>query len=276
MNFGSTFIGVPFVVEGNIARFNFRVEDLPGLDLFSWHIDAKFTQHFSGALPTAIEIEEIGGTIGGYPFGIHSSLSMSNSLYLSTGDLSPELRTHFDGVAASGVGMKLEMVAALRYLQQSERLQMEGRHVTTFLAERILNLTKALEALFPDGNKQMRIELKTQGVATEYIEVLASLPNLRSKVDVAHVSFTPLAAGQVQEVLQYVSLASAVLRALLNALMHSREAQERISRFRGTRGAAKANLTVEFLKNHVGLAFPLAGDLSVARRNPPPPPLGAD
>jgi hypothetical protein len=268
-NFDSTFIGVPFVVEGNIARFNFRVAALAGLDQFVWHVDAKFTQFFSCAMPTAVEIEEISGTIGGYPFAVHSSLTSSNTLYASTGSLSPELKAHFDGVAASGVGMKLEMVAALRYLQQSERLQMAGHHVPTFLSERILNLAKALDSLFPDGVDQMRAELATQQVANDYIEVLASVSYLRSQVDVAHVSFTPLAEGQVQEVENFVTLASACLRALLNTLTHSREAQERIAAFRTSRQTPRAHVTLALLRKHVGLQYPAADDLSVARRSAP-------
>ena len=264
MQFSSRFLGHDFSLTGNIATFKLTVSSLSQLDFFVAYIDALFIALFSGAFHAPVDIEEIDGTLQEFPFTVRSSLSVSNAVPITPQEL--PLKSYFDDVAPQDFAPGVSVISALRYLQQADRLQAEGRHLTTFLAERILNLAKALEALFPGEVDDMRLELSALSVASTYSDIFSSTRYLRNQVDVGHVSFTDLLPGQVQEVFEFAGLATSCLRSLINSLIRDREAQERLVSLRKNRAPNKVPNAVGYLTRYKGVKPPKNNDLTKVHR----------
>lgn len=260
MQFSSRFLGHEFSLVGNVATFKLEISTLSDLELFVAYVDSLFTALISGAFHAPVDIEEIDGTVQEFAFTVHSSLSVSNSVLITPQEL--PLKSYFDNVAPQAFVPSVPVVAALRYLQQADRLQAEGRHLTTFLAERLLNIAKALEALFPGEVDDMRRELATLNVASTYSDAFASARYLRNQVDVGHVSFTDLLPGQVQEVFEFADLATNCLRALINSLLRNREAQERLVHLRTSGAPKKVPNAVGYIRKYSGVKPPKNNDLT--------------
>lgn len=262
--FSAFFLGRHFTLVGNVAEFRFQANALSDLDLFASQLDALFPELFSGAFHAPIDIEDISGTLLGFKFTVRSSLTYSNSVTVTPQTL--PLKEYFDNVVPQDFVPDISVISAFRYLQQADRLEAEGRYMTTFLAERILNLAKSLEALFPGEIDIMRTELWSLGAASTYSDIFASVRYLRNQVDVGHVSFSDLPKGSVQEVFQFVGLATSCLRALLNSLLRNQPAQERLLTLRKGSTSTKVPNAVAYLRHYAGMIAPKDNDLTVAQK----------
>jgi len=260
--FESGFLGVPFQMDGNVATFRFTVESLAGLDKFSAYVESMFPALFSGMFCAPLEIEAISGILGGHPFTVHGAVQVSHPIYILPNDPNDVLKRHFDANSPKNLPPIFVMSAA-RYLQQADRLDVSGRYYTTFVAEKVLNLAKALEAIFPSEKiDDMRALLTTLGIAEEYKEVFASIRILRNQVDVGHVALTYLQAEDFQAVLSFVDLATTCVRALVNSLLGDPAACSRLAKLRKP-SEAKAPDAVTFIRRKYGnLRPPKYSDLT--------------
>lgn len=258
--FEALFLGQPFSLIGNVATFKITAKELADLDLLVANLDALFPALFSGAFHAPIDIEDISGTLQGLRFTVRSGLFTSNAPFCTQHTL--PLKEYFDSTAPQDFSPPLFLISALRYLQQADRLQAEGRHLTTFLAERILNVAKALEAIFPGSVDDMRTEAERLKIDSTYRDVFASVRYLRNEVDVGHVSFSNLPHGAVQNVLDFSDLATRCVKALVNSLMRDREAQNHLTSLRKNSSPNKPPNALKFIERYRGVQAPNDNDLS--------------
>ena len=196
---------------------------------------------------------------------LRSSLSTSNAPFCTQHTL--PLKEYFDSTAPQDFSTPLFLISALRYLQQADRLQAEGRHLTTFLAERILNVAKALEAIFPGSVDDMRNEAERLKIDSTYRDIFASVRYLRNEVDVGHVSFSDLPRGAVQNVLDFSDLATRCVKALVNSLMRDREAQNHLTSLRKNSSPNKPPNALKYIEIYRGVQAPKDSDLSKPLRS---------
>jgi hypothetical protein len=112
----------------------------------------------------------------------------------------------------------------------------------------------------------MRRELRGIGIAKEYVEVMASVGYLRNEIDVGHVSFHDLELGKVEEVFQFVELATGCLRLLLlRQILADDDVQQRLAKLRSTK-ARKIPRAIAFLHTHRELIVPENGSLKEVAR----------
>jgi hypothetical protein len=253
MDFSSKFLGTSFVIKGNHATFTVDVASQQEFLNAVWQSEAMFPTFFSGWLPAPIEIREIFGNLAGVAFSVKGSLVSSRQTLCTTEDLG--YKKFFDEIIPDKLPI-IPLVSAFRYLQQADRLETEGRHLTTFLAERILNLSKSLEAVFAGDIDSMRVEMRLQKLAEQYIDAFASIRHLRNQVDVGHVSFTELPPGTVEEIYKFTRTITECLRKYYCYLLKDAEAQQRISSSRNSLATLKAKDTVAYLRKHKNLGVP--------------------
>jgi hypothetical protein len=263
--FDSSFLGYPFVLSENTATFRFSVQNLGELDKFVMYANALFAGLFSVAYPIAVDIEAIEGTLADKRFTVCGELSVSNPI-LCVRSID-EIKPFFDETTPQSFLPSIPLIAAVRYLQQSERLRSESPRLTTFMAERLLNLAKSLEALFSGEVDDMRHELTSLNVAPEYVSVFSSIRYLRNQVDVGHVSFSDLPSGVVQEVFEFVELGAACARALLGRLLNDGEAQQRLYNLRAGAKKPKIPDAIAYLRHYSGLHSPRNNNLSDVNRD---------
>lgn len=258
-HFSASFLGQPFALDGNIARFQVALTKAADLGVFVAYAEALFPAIFSGAVHAPIDVEDISGVVQGVEFTVSSSLSVSGTPLCTEREL--PLKQHFESFAPQALIPPIPLVAAYRYLQQADRLAAEGNHLTSYLSERMLNLAKALESLFPGQIDDMRSELANLEVHTTYAEVFSSVRHLRNQLDIGHVSFSELQQDTVQSVLDFAELATSCTRSLLNLLVTNHKALTRLERLRKAHPSSKVPNAVEYLKKYRGVVAPKNGDL---------------
>lgn len=260
--FEACFLGRKFSLVGNVATFRLTVSALSELDLFVAYLDALFPALFSGAFHAPIDVEEIDGTLQGFSFTFRSRLSVSNAPLCTSATL--PLKEYFDSTSPQEFIPAIFLIASLRYLQQADRLQAEGRHLTTFLAERILNIAKAIEAIFPNESvDMMRDELKKMKIDATYIDIFSSVKYLRNQVDVGHVSFSDLPLDSVQDVLNFADLATHCLKIFVNNLLRNRERQEHLLSLRKNTVSSKVPDAIKYIKKYRDILRPDGNNLEI-------------
>ena len=265
-DFSAQFIGRNFRLKGDIATFTFSVSSFHELDLFVAYADSLFPALFSGALQVAVEVEEIGGTLQGFPFKTIIETTSSNPILITAEQL--PFKAYFDTIAPQDYLPSLPIISSLRYLQQASRLESEGRYKGTFLGERILNLAKALESLFPGSIDEMRAELRGLNIAADYVEVFASVRYIRNQIDVGHAAFTDISGEAIQEVFDFASLATSCTRALINSLLQNRAEQQRLCNLR--KPSKKTADATSFLLRYKNISEPKDNDLTRVQRRERP------
>jgi len=268
MDFSSTFLGAPFSLHGNQATFIVTVASQEEFLNCVWHLDTKFPAFFSGWLPAPVEVREISGKLSGVSFSVFGAITSSRQSLGTAEDLG--YKKFFDEMVPNELPI-IPLVSAFRYLQQADRLETEGSHLTTFLAERLLNLSKSLEALFAGDIDAMRAEMRLQNLAERYIDAFASIRHLRNQVDVGHVSFNELPSGTVEEVYKFAGTMTECLRKYYCSLLRNYEAQQRISSYRNASSASKPKDTIAYLRKHKDLKIPQDYDFSRVPTNSSPP-----
>ena len=260
-------------LEGNKATVTFNAtseeEFVNGVLAYNVLVPAVM----SGAYSAPLEVESVIGTIQGEQFQL---VVDNNYVHESTGVFCIDglhLQRYFETAAPQEHLPCMPLTAALRYLQQADRLESEGRYVTTFLAERLLNLAKALEAMYPptgerDDVNRMRTDLAADGVAGEYVEVFASIRYLRNQVDVGHVAFEALGPDSTQTLYKFAGLATGCVRALVRSFLRNPDAQARMVARRSPsgEGGLRARRVVDTLRNHSQLLAPTGENLADVKR----------
>ena len=262
MHFQSTYLGHPFFMDGNNATFKTSISRLEELYTFIEHVESIFPALFSGILPAPIDVISIRGTLQEFPFEAYGNMPSSNSSYCTDKEL--DLKPYFDQYAPQTHQPATPLIAAFRYLQQADKLEYSGHHTTTFLPERILNLAKSLESLFPGDNgiTRMRELMSTWKIKSEYVELFATLRHLRNQVDVGHVGFTDLPPGVVAEIHSFTETATKHLRTLLTSLLRNISAQDEITKLRKSETSPKIPDAIKYLKRHENLRDSKTNDLT--------------
>jgi hypothetical protein len=124
----------------------------------------------------------------------------------------------------SGLGRR-RLLAAIHYFHVAVRLDRAASSIGEFMAETLLNLAKALEALFPhegDGKTRdaIRSGLRQLGYDDNDIEKLF-LPAvaLRNELDVGHVSLALFKPEQLETIHAYTEVAEGAFREMLDRFM---------------------------------------------------------
>jgi hypothetical protein len=161
------------------------------------------------ALGAPVEFVDIFGTVGSSSFVVevqgayHSKFSV-----LPVGDA-------IDTQLRSLVGLPVEaasrVFAALRYFNQERLLAYQAVHPTQFLAERLLNISKACEVLFSSNVDLLRTALSDLNVKKTISDTLVSAMYVRNQVDVGHVRLNRLTSQELVDFQRLVIEAGSAL-----------------------------------------------------------------
>lgn len=251
--FQSTFLNVPFKMDGNVATFWFVPGSLDGLCQFSVYVEALFPALFSGLCHAPVSVVSIEGEIHGVRFFAKNIIGVSRSIFCSPDPI--PFKEHFDKISTE-TWPAIWLVSAFQYLQQSDRLRYARTQTAAYLSERILALAKSLEAVFPTKVEKMRDGLRELRVKSDYIDVLSSIRYLRNQVDVGHVSFVRMDSDSLQDVIHCADLASDVIRALLSMLLTNVDEQRRLTAGRENLNQTKIPDAVTYVKRYRNIQFP--------------------
>jgi len=174
--------------------------------------------YLSAAVPAPVSVHTIDGACGGVPFELTYLSRTDVPVYAADGPtLSAWMASYLEDVG-SIEGDALRFTSAHRYLMQVRQLDYVAPGHNLFLGERILNIAKALEVLWP-GEKHvdlMRSELKKLGVDKKVADLFASIAYLRDQIDVGHPALTLLTEQQdFDAILRTALLAEDALAGLL-------------------------------------------------------------
>ncbi|MEU8076785.1 hypothetical protein AB0B31_15180 [Catellatospora citrea] len=115
------------------------------------------------------------------------------------------------------------VVAALHYFHVACRLERAGHTPWEFMAEVLLNYTKLLEVLFPNGDKTIdgtRMGAQQLGFTSAFVdEWFVPALSLRNDIDVAHVSLADFEPDQLAVLHTYTERAERHFRDLLRRVM---------------------------------------------------------
>ena len=261
LQFESGFLGRGYSLDGNIANFRFDVRNLQELQNFLDGVDLCFSAIFSGWEHAPLEIEDVRGSINGVQFGVSSGFSASPAFLCVDPN---RLKSYLDICSPKEIDTKsIILVSCLRYLQQADRLDSEGRYAVSFLAERLLNIAKALEVIFLGGVDDMRKLLASIGVDSMYAEIFASVRYLRNEVDVGHVSFSRIDASEVEDVMNLADNAIRCVRFLIQMLMQDPNMLATVLGSRNSENKTRGNTPLRHIKRYRNMVLPKDGNLKV-------------
>jgi hypothetical protein len=156
----------------------------------------------------------------------------------------------------SGLGPR-RLLAAIHYFHVAVRLDRASASIGEFMAETLLNLAKALEALFPPGTRDaIRSGLRQLGYDDNDIEKLF-LPAvaLRNGLDVAHASLALFKREQLETIHAYTEVAEGAFRELLDRFMTAlAEGKVVIPEYQDASPSKQALETITRLAKHFGPA----------------------
>ncbi len=109
------------------------------------------------------------------------------------------------------------LVVAMYYFRQALRLEAIQPDTQSMTAEVVLNLCKAVEAIFPGSRDAIRQRAMKIGVNLELLEKrIIPLLLIRNEFDVAHAALTPLQTGQKVSLEEFTSSATQHVHQLLS------------------------------------------------------------
>jgi hypothetical protein len=156
----------------------------------------------------------------------------------------------------SGLGGR-RLLAAIHYFHVAVRLDRAAASIGEFMAETLLNLAKALEALFPPGTRDaIRSGLRQLGYDDNDIEKLF-LPAvaLRNRLDVGHVSLALFKREQLETIHAYTEVAEGAFREMLDRFMTAlAERKVVIPEYQDASPSKQALETMARLAKHFGPA----------------------
>jgi hypothetical protein len=207
--------------------------------------------YLSAAVPAPVSVHTIDGVCGGVPFELTYLSKTHVPIYTADGPtISAWMASYLEDMG-SVEGDALRLTSAHRYLMQVRRLAYAAPGHSLFLGERILNIAKAIEVLWPAEKHVdlMRSELKKLGVDKRVADLFASVSYLRDQIDVGHPALTTLTEQEdFDSVLRVAQLAEDALAGLLRHIARAITANRYTLPARS--GGSSKRKTLDGLKLH--------------------------
>ncbi len=202
------FFDLRFRLKGNIATvFGSLASDsvLPrAIHIVAAHLPGLL----ASALMAPVDIRDMFGNVGNAYFSVEVKGTFERVVRVDSPDRAvPPFLSDMSGLKADGAD---RILAAQRYLNQSLWLAYAARHPQQFAAERLLNLHKVLEVLYPHSGEVnlLRAALSKLGLRTEVIELFASVVYIRNQVDVGHPKVALLSEADFTTFHQFLGFAT--------------------------------------------------------------------
>jgi len=183
----ATAMGGTFHVSGNDVTFRGDVASeeqfgrLLGLLLFG------LPACLSSTLPDPVFLQSVEGMLGASRFRIEHLESVTPLIVLDDDGLAELVAAGLSAMDQVAAPEHARLLAATCYVQRAARLFAAGYSPWEFMAEALLNYSKALEVLFGDSREDQRTGLKALSIDPAEIETrFIPLTLLRDSLDVAH------------------------------------------------------------------------------------------
>jgi hypothetical protein len=164
-------------------------------------------------------VEHVRGKVGETEFEWGYQQASVPVRFVGEGELEGHVKLTFSSVQLFAGVENRRLAAALHYLHVASRLLVAGQTYWEFMAESVLNMTKALEILFGDMD-QVREHLPQLGFSPEEIERdYIPIMVLRSHFDVAHPRTAVPSFDQLHTLYQYLWRAEHQMRVLLKRVL---------------------------------------------------------
>lgn len=217
----TVFFEVPLRIDGKNATITTQVLSETA---FKRLVDlvANFLPSFiSAALGAPVELTDLFGTVDKLYFEAVATGTYSHEV--SNVPAERAIAAEMELLAAVPAEQAQRIFVALRYLNQERWLEYQAPHPTYFAGERLLNLSKALEALFGcsgDGaGEKLRECLRELGVSERLAEVAVATLYTRNQVDVGHVRLHALSSDELSTLHKLLANAALLLRWLVRRVM---------------------------------------------------------
>jgi hypothetical protein len=183
-------------------------------DQLTFHLTAESEEHMlsrlqflqfalpgalSAVLPDPTFIARVEGTLASAEFRVEHTRSTTPLVILDDQSLSEQLAAGLSRLDLLAEVRGQRLMAAIHYMHVASRLLASGYSPWEFMAEALLNYSKALEVLFGDSRSEQRAGLRAIGISqldaeTRFIPVTL----LRDVLDVAHPKLAQLDKDRLQ------------------------------------------------------------------------------
>ena len=180
-------MGGVFEVDGNEVSFRTEVQSEQQLIEYLQLLHFALPSSLSALLPDPVYITRVEGTIGGTEFRVEHSRHTGPLAVLDDARLTEYVTRALSDIARFAEDSGRRLLAATGYVHNARRLLAVGYSPWEFMAEALLNYSKALEVLFGDSRDEQRTGLRAIGVAEAAIDArLIPVTLLRDFLDVGH------------------------------------------------------------------------------------------
>ena len=173
--------------RGNVFEVGLEVHSLDDIMVAAGALETWLPPLLTLEFQLPAVVSEIHGEVGGRPFRFQTdALRFDFETATKEGQEERGGRV-LDALDNDSVCGSEQMAAALHYYRRACRLRRCGENELEFLAEAMLNLYKALEAVFTKREKTWRQRLEQLGFTGKEInELVLPIKHLRDKLDVGH------------------------------------------------------------------------------------------
>ncbi|AUX46388.1 uncharacterized protein SOCE26_078940 [Sorangium cellulosum] len=182
----TSFFDMSMTIEANIARITGRLSSEEAL-LRAVHVCTAYLPAFlASSLAAPVDIDDLYGNVGSAFFQVEVKGTFERVIsVLDTSKTIADFMAKLQQLPEDSAG---RVFAAQRYLNQAQWLGYSARHPQQFAGERVLNLHKAVEVLYPHSGEvnKLRSQLSAMGLREDVVELFASLAYIRNSVDVGH------------------------------------------------------------------------------------------
>jgi hypothetical protein len=192
-------------VKGNRFSYRFNCQAVDHLTMVMGTLHLTVPAILGLALTDSVTSYSTSAVVGTAKFGWEHRAAAQPFIVATSEGLEAGLDkvfTHFDLMFES---TNRRVLAAAHYVHVASRLQEVGTSKWEYMAEVILNYSKALEALFGGRRDGVRRHLKALGYSNREIEgVFIPLSLLRSSLDVAHARLTGFRSTDLEGIYTYL------------------------------------------------------------------------
>jgi hypothetical protein len=194
-------MGGTFTVVGNRITFNEAVNSADELHAIIGILLFALPASLSTTLPDPVFVERIEGLLGEAEFRIEHLESVTPLIVLSDAILAERVSAGLSALSQLAPRDNARLLAATGYVYRAARLFAAGCSPWEFMAEGLLNYSKALEVLFGDTRDEQRLGLRAVGIDDNDIETrFIPVTLLRDSLDVAHPRLAQIDGGRLRGV----------------------------------------------------------------------------
>lgn len=209
------FFDLSLRIEGSLAAVEGELTSEDGFKRCIAYVASDLAAILSGALQGPVSVCEVFGTVADQFFTVEVAGTFERSV--KTVDAAVALRQRMDLLARLPESGADRVFAAFRYINHSRWLSYVETFPAQFAGEQLLNLNKAIEALFPHGDMDaLRTTLRSFGIKREVIELLVSIGYVRNQIDVGHSAIDRLSPSEHEAVHRFLSSATELVAWLVD------------------------------------------------------------